>query len=244
MTRRPRAAALVLLLVVVVIGAVAAVPAGAASDRKLAKTGLIVAKDLPRSWESAPADPDSGDAIEQLAAGYPECVDYLDSRQQLDEAANADSRQFSSAEGDDLSNETWVFATTRAARSAFEAMAAPSNASCLTLLFQAAFEQQIADDPETAAQVSGVSALINPTSSVPSNGDDQLGFVGTVDLTLTDGSTERLLVAYFAIRTGRGIAGYTITASAVDGVFRDSFVEPAEGAIDASATRLEKALEK
>lgn len=223
--------------------AVAAAPAGAASsDKKIAKSGLIVAKDVPSSWESTPADPDSDEQVEQLAAQFPECVDYLDSRQQLDKALNASSRQFSSRDGDELSNETWVFEKTAAARAAFDAIGAPTNASCLTLLFQEAFEQQIAADPETAAQVTGIRTFVNPTSSLPSNGDDQLGYVGTVNFAMTDGSTQQLLLAYFAVRTGRGIVGYTVTASSVDGSFASAFATASEKAIDVTATRMEKAL--
>lgn len=179
MQRTPRTirhlAAVTLTATALTLGATVAPVGAASSDEQIAKAGVVVAKDVPSSWKSTPADPDSGKAIEALAAGFPECVDYLDSRSQLKAGANAESRQFTSPKDEDFSNETWAFARTSTARSAFEAMGASTNAACLTLLFQKAFEQQIAADPTSAARVAGVRAAVQETSSVPKAGDDQVG---------------------------------------------------------------------
>lgn len=226
----------------VVIGLVAGTAGAATSDAQIAKAGTIVANDLPSKWKSAPADPDSGKAIEALAAGFPQCADYRSSRAQLEEGANADSRQFTSPKDEDLSNEAWVFTSTASARKAFAAMGASTNAGCLTSLFQKAFEQQIAADPVTAGQVTSVGATIQQTSSVPDAGDDQLGYIGTVEFTLNNGSTEALLLGYFAIRTTRGIIGYTVAAPPVGAAFNDSYAKAVEDAIGKSATRMAKAL--
>jgi len=240
MNRLVRSTVLVAFAATVLV--LGAAPAGAATDKQIAKAGVITAKDLPSSWKSTPTDPDSGKALEVLAAGFPQCVDYLDSRAQLKKGVNADSRQFTSRDDEDVSNESWVFTSAAAARSAFEAMGASSNANCLTTLFQKAFEQQIAADPSSAGRVTSIRAEIQESNSVPDAGDDQLGYIGSVQFTLNDGSAQQLLLGYFAIRTSRGIIGHTVAAPPVGAGFRDSYATAVEDAINESASRMAKAL--
>lgn len=218
-------------------------PVGAASDKALARTGVIVAKDLPSSWESTPADPDADQNLESLAAGFPECADYLDSRAQMKQATNATSRDFASPDGGNVSNETWVFPRTAQARRAFSAMGGSTIPGCLTSLFQTAIRQQLDANPSTAGKVASATTTIRPITSLPSGGDDQLGYAGIVSVTLTDGTAEQVFIAYFGIRTARGILGYTVAAATdTSGTLNRSFSKPTEKAINTSAKRMETAL--
>ncbi len=86
----------------------ASVPAGAASDRTVARAGTLVAKDVPSAWTSKPPDNSGEQALKKAAAGIPTCREYLAVRKSTDTATNAESRTFTDG-ANELSNEVWVF---------------------------------------------------------------------------------------------------------------------------------------
>jgi len=219
------------------IGAAIA-PAGAASkDAQLAEEGVIVASDVPATWDSTPPD-DSGDkALDKIAKSISGCKAYLAAKKTNDKAPNAESRDFTSGD-EDLSNKVWVFPTEKAAKKAFAGMADETNADCIQDVFEEALDQQLGSDPSIA----DVRVAIVQTDDLPSLGDDIIGYTGGAEFTATDGSTERLLLVNVIIRVGRSLISYSISGPPAASGFSTSFNAAIDSAIGATITRMEDAL--
>lgn len=232
-----RAAIAVLALALI---AVVAAPAGAASkkDSKLAKQGVLVAKDVPASWTSSPSDNSSGPELERAAADIPDCETYLAVRKANKTAANAESRTFTDGTTE-LSNEVWVFPTAAKAKKVFADMQSSTIAPCFTELFQSLFEAQLATNP----QVASVDVSISQSNDLPGlEGDATVGYGGPGVVRNTDGTTERFLMANFAVRSGRAVLSFAVFGPPdANGGFQPSFISPGEDAINGAVLRIQKA---
>jgi len=218
-----------LLALVAALLALAASPAGAASDKALAAQGVIVAKDVPSSWSSEPAD-DSGDKeLEREAAKIPECRTYLAVRKANKKAANAESRTFSDG-SNELSNEVWVYPSVAKAKKVFKDMSSSTIAECFSTLFEDVFGA----DSASIRQTIGIEGLA---------GDETLAYSGPVQVTNPDGTVDRLLLANFGVRAGRSILSFTVAGPPdAQGNYASTFVGPAEDAINDAVKRMQSAL--
>ena len=236
----PTSRRLVVAPALLALCALVATPAGASSssDKKAAKAGVIVAADVPSSWQSSPADSSSDKEIEKAAKKISDCKEYLAVRKTLDKAPKAKSRDY--ATGDEsLSNEVWVFSSASKATKAFDGMSATSNEDCLTVLFQDQFEALAARDPS----VDTVDVRIVQTSDLPSVGDDIVGYAGGAEVTLTDGSVQRLPVSNAIVRVGRSILSYTFSGGPTpSGSYSTAFLNVVDEALDTTVSRMEDAL--
>lgn len=231
---------LVLVSALIAAMVLVATPAGAASppDKKLAAQGAIVADDLPASWQSTPADDSSDKKLEKSAKKIAACKDYLAVRKTLDQAPSAKSRDFATG-GESLSNEVWVFTSASKAKKAFAQMSDDSVEDCLTTLFQDQFESLIAGD----ATVDGVQARIVQTTELPNVGDDIVGYVGGAEVTLADGTVQRLPLSNAVVRVGRSILSYTFSGGpTATGAYTQPFLSGVDSALGATVNRMRDAL--
>jgi hypothetical protein len=224
------------VVVVLAFVALAAAPAGAATDKQTARKGVIVASDLPSTWTSTPDE--SNDAeLDKVAAGIPDCEDYLAVRKITKRTPNVDSRDFSLGD-QDLSNEVWVFGSTFSAKRVLTDMGAPTIDDCFTAVFRKAVEADIAADPRSAAQVRSVRVQVTQSSDVPDVGNDVVGYEGGVEVTLVNGTVQTLLVGNLLVRVGRAILSYSLSAPTTSSGYRTAF----DSALAATVARMKKAL--
>lgn len=227
-------------LTAAVVAAFAAAPASAASssDKKTAKAGVIVAGDVPSSWQSSPADDSSDKEIEKAAKKVPACKSYLAARKTLDPAPKGESRDFLTGD-ETLSNEVWVFSSTAKAKKAFTAMSDDAIEGCLTTLFQGQFENLAASEPSVA----DVQVAIAQTTDLPDVGDAIVGYGGGAEVTLTTGGVQRLPVSNAIVRVGRSILSYTFSGGpTTTGAYTPAFLDGVDGALSATITRMQDAL--
>jgi len=218
--------------------ALAAGPAAAAkSDTQIAKAGVLVASDLPNTWTSSPPDNSGSKQVEKIAAKVPSCKEYLAFSKANKGNTNAESRDFSLGD-DDLSNKAFVYKSNAAAQKAMQAIGASDVADCLTQVFQKVLDRQIASSPKSAKTVKSATASIAPVSDLTGVGDDAVGYAGGLDIQLTDGTDQQLLVGVLAVRTGRALTTFSFSAPPTD----SGFSTVLDSAITASTTRTKDAL--
>jgi hypothetical protein len=217
--------------------AVVAGPAAAASDAQIAKAGMIVASDVPSTWQSSPPDSSDDKELEELAAKIPGCKKYLAARKSNDRAARAESRDFSTGV-EDLSNTVWVFASEKSAKKSFAAMTDSTIDDCLTELFKQALDEQTSSEPT----VRGVRVAIVQTDDLPAIGDDVIGYTGGAEFSMSNGTTQRLLLGNFTTRVGRSIITYALSGPAGPNGFSTSYNAAIDAAIGSTVERMEDAL--
>lgn len=216
-----------------------AATAGAASssDKKTAKKGVILTKDVPASWESSPPDNSTDDELERAAAQIPGCETYVVVRKTLGDTPKAESRSFATG-SEEVSNEVWVFANTKKAKQTFALMSDDTVAPCLTMLFQNFYEGRVTD-PSVAA----IDVVIQQESDVGSVGDDIIGYGGGAQVTTTDGTVQRVPVSNAIVRVGRSILSYTFSGGPTEtGVYTPAFVDGVENALIVTVDRIDKKL--
>lgn len=213
-------------------------PATAAtSDAQIAKAGVIVASDLPTTWTSSPPDNSGNKQVEKIAAKVPSCKQYLAFSKANKGTTNAESRDFSLGD-DDLSNKAFVYKSNAAASKAMKAIGATNVADCLTTVFQKVLDAQIASDPASARTVKSATASIEPVTALTGVGDDAVGYAGGLDIQLTDGTAQQLLLGVLAVRNGRALTTFSFSAPPTD----SAFTTVLDNAINASLTRTQDVL--
>jgi len=213
-------------------------PVGAAtSDAQIAKAGTIVASDLPATWTSKAPDNSSNKKVEKIAAKVPSCKSYLAFTKANQGTTNAESRDFSQGD-DDLSNKAFVYKNNAAAQTAMRAISASNVSDCLTTVFQKVLDAQIASDPASRKTVKSAAASIEPVADLPGVGDDAVGYAGGLNIQLTDGTAQQLLLGVLAVRNGRAVTTFSFSAPPAD----SGFTSVLDNAIDASITRTQDAL--
>lgn len=212
-----------------------AVPAGAASDRTVARAGTLVAKDVPSAWTSKPPDNSGEQALKKAAAGIPTCREYLAVRKSTDTATNAESRTFTDG-ANELSNEVWVFPNAAKAKKTFASMESSTVAGCFTTLFQTVLEAELGKDPS----VSDVEVSVDQETNLAGlAGDEKVAYGGPVLVTNTNGTVETILLANFLVRSGRSILSFSVFGPAdPQGNFASTFTDPAQDAINDAIERL------
>jgi hypothetical protein len=219
--------------------ALVAAPAGAApKDSKLAQRGVLVASDMPSSWTSGPPENSSDAQIERAAAAIPDCTTYLAVRKANKSATHAESRTYSDGTTE-LSNEVWVFPSIGKAKKVFADMESSTIAPCLTTLFQQLLEADLADDPSVAS----VTVDIDQSNNLSGlEGDDTVAYGGPATALGTDGSSDRFLMANFAVRSGRAILSFSVFGPpTANGSFQPEFIGPGEDAINGAVLRIQRA---
>lgn len=218
-----------LLMLVAALTILAASPAGAASDKALAKKGVIVASDVPSSWSSEPSDDSDDKELERAAAKIPDCRTYLAVRNANKKVAHAESRNFSDG-SNELSNEVWVYPTVAQAKKVFKDMSASTVAGCFSTLF----EKVLGADRALISQTTALQGLA---------GDETIGYGGVVQVTNPDRTVEQVVVANFGVRVGRSILSFAVSGPPdAQGNFAASFAGPAEEAINDAVARMDSAL--
>lgn len=212
-----------------------AMPAGAASDRTVARAGVIVKQDVPSAWTSRPPDNSGDKALAKAAAGIPTCREYLAVRKSTDAATNAESRTFTDG-ANELSNKVWVFPNAAKAKKTFASMESSTVAGCFTTLFQSVLEATLGKDPS----VSDVQVSVDQETNLAGlAGDEKVAYGGPVLVTNTDGTVDTILLANFLVRSGRSILSFSVLGPAdPQGNFATTFSDPAQEAIDDAISRL------
>jgi hypothetical protein len=217
----------------VALGALVAPVASAStanSDVNLAKAGIFVAADFPSGLEpSAPSSQSHADNI-KLAKGIAGCGPYMTLQKTVASLPQAKSPRFADRDRT-IGNEVDVFAAERAASAALKLYAKSSMASCLEHLF----EKQAQQDPDLRTSLDDIEVSLE-REDFAGLGDDSVGYDGTVVLTGTDGSTQRIGVGSVVVRVGRtvDVVTYSTTGADLTGVLTP--------AIDASVARLRSVL--
>jgi len=172
---------------------VVALPAVAKTDKQVAKSASITAKDLGRGWDATKHTDDG-------PSGTPSCADT--------DAANEGAKkyEFNSPDfalGDaEVTNSVYVFPNVKAAKAYLAAFQDPTAIECL----QDGLDAALTDAPGAVAAVGELDVSGGPAQ-------DGVGFEATI--TIPDGATEATVkLQAVAFRVGRGVTG--ITAQNVD----------------------------
>lgn len=230
-----RALAPVVVVVVTGVATLASVTgagaaASTAADTAAARSGTFVASDFPEGFTpSAPSDKSHADNL-RLAKGVDGCAPYVTLQKAVAALPQARSARFADATRG-IGNEVDVFATERAASAALVLYAKPSVVGCLENLF----EKQTRQDPSLRAGLDDVVVTLD-RQDIAGLGDDSVVYEGTLVLTGTDGSTNRVGIGSAAVRVGRAVDVVTYTTSG--GAVTDVLAP----AIDSSVARLRTAL--
>jgi hypothetical protein len=200
------------------------------ADVSLAKTGVFVAADFPTGFQSTPASSPSHADNVKLAKGVAGCGPYATLQKTVAPLPQAKSPRFADADRT-VGNEVDVFVSERAASGALTLYAKSSVAGCLEHLF----EKQARQDPDLRGSLADIDVTLE-RQDVAGLGDDSVGYEGTVVLTGTDGSTQRVGVGSTVVRVGRTVDVVTYSTSGADVT---GVINPA---IDASVARLRSAL--
>jgi len=211
---------------------VAPVPGAAATNPELslAKAGIFVAADFPTGFRSSAQSSQSHADNIRLAKGVAGCGPYVTLQKTVAPLPQAKSPRFADTVRT-IGNEVDVFASERAATAALSLYAKSSMAGCLEHLF----EKQAQQDPDLRNSLDDIQVSLE-REDFAGLGNDSVGYDGTVVLTGTDGSTQRIGVGSVVVRVGRAVdvVTYSTTGGDLTGVLTP--------AIDASVARLRSVL--
>ena len=191
--------------------ALAAAPAGAATDAEIAEAGVITDTDFTGAsgrWFRS-ANEDSSEATQKLAKKIKSCKDYVSFAKSFATSTDAVSPEY---EGNFqlLSNHSYVYKSDAAAEKAYKKAAAPGISDCLEALMTKQFEEQLKADPQSAAQIDKYRAAIDEVPAVnDAVGDRSVGYAGGLEWTATDGSVDGRQVTTLVTRVGRAILSYS-----------------------------------
>jgi len=228
------------LVVAVVAGALWCAPAaGAASgdgDGKIAQAGVLVLSDLPTTWSEHKRDTSSDTAADAAAAKISSCKTYRSFRQSLDVVKRSRVRSSDFKLGDSTFNNTVnVFANEKSADKVLTTFGNSSIATCIDKLFTVLFQQQVASNKATAAQIKGIEVDVKPYD-IANYGDDTVAYEGTATVSFKDGTTLGIGLGNTAVRVGRAVSDYSYT------VFDQASVDALSPAVEKSVARLQAAL--
>jgi hypothetical protein len=222
--------ALVAAVLTVVGAAPTAAAASGSNDGAIARAGVFVAADFPADFHaSAPSTTSHTDNL-RLAKGVDGCNPYVALQKTLVSLPQARSSTF----GDDarsVSNEVDVFPSEKAASGALVLDAKPSAVGCL----DSVLEKQDRQDPSLRSWLDDVAVDVK-RQDIGGLGDESVVYEGTVTLTGTDGSTNKIAIGMAAVRVGRTID------FATDSTTGDPLTDVLTQAIDASVARLQLSL--
>jgi hypothetical protein len=230
------ARALVAAMLLVVLSGTAAwaassaASASSAADTVVARSGTFVASDFPAGFAaSPPSDKTHADNL-RLAKGVDGCAPYVALQKAVAPLPQAKSSRFADATRG-IGNEVDVFPTERASTAALVLYAKPSVVGCLENLF----EKQTRQDPSLRSGLDDVVVTLD-RQDIAGLGDDSVVYEGTLVLTRTDGSSDRVGIGSAAVRVGRAVDVVTYTTT---GTTLTDVLTPA---IDSSVARLRTAL--
>jgi hypothetical protein len=228
------------LLVAVVAGALWVAPAaGAASgggDAQIAQAGVLVASDLPATWSEHKRDTSTDSATDAAAAKISSCKTYRSFRQSLDavKRSRVQSPDFELGQST-FNNTVNVFTTEKLADRTLTTFGGSTISTCIDKLFTVLFQQQIASDKKTAAQVKGIEVDVQPYN-IANYGDDTVAYEGSATVTLKDGTTVDIGLGNTAVRVGRAVSDYSYT------LFDQAATDALSPAVEKSIARLQAAL--
>ncbi len=231
--------------VIAVVAAVASTlaatagPAAAASDRLIAAAGIIVATDLPATWVASPPDIASEQQALARAAKTPGCREYVRFARANQTTTKAASANYT-LDDQLISNRSYVYEQPAAAERTMAAISGPTVGGCLGRVFEQTIGAQLETNKKQQRAITGVNVIIAPVD-FQAVGDDTVAFEGTVTITLTDKSTQELLVGLLVVRIDRVVTTYSLstppdTAAAVQIPFAD--------AVSATLVRTARALQE
>jgi hypothetical protein len=203
-----------LIIALLVVASSRAVPATAAatSDAELGRTGVFVASDFPADWTQSKRAKSSDAALDGAAANIASCRPFLAFSQANRKYRQARSANFSVGSST-VTNAVSVFPSPEKATATIETFTDPRMPACLEKLFDASYRAQLKHDPKTKKTVTSVHTSINAVPDVRI-GDEAVAYQGTVDIGLTDGTTQTVGLGFATTRVGKVLAGYSWTSDA------------------------------
>ena len=205
--------------------AVGAASTGSATDKEIAKAGVLVAGDLPATYAESPRDMSSDKETDKLAAKIRACKKLVAFMKAVDKYPEAKSDDFDQGQTQ-IDNTVTVFPTAAKAKAAVDAYSATGLPKC--------FGQLVG---KLAQQAGGTAqAEIKKVQDVTA-GDQAVAYEGPVTITESDGSTSTLAFGNLVIRVGRGVAVYSYNHDA-----ETSITDDLKNAVVSSGTRLQDVL--
>jgi hypothetical protein len=220
--------------IAITAGASPATAASGSRDQQLAKTGVLVAADLPTDFTAKPAGTASDAEVAKLAKGISSCDAYVSLRKLTSAQPQAKSQSFEDASRQ-VSNEVDVFKSAAAASSALALYDKSSVPKCLQALYAKVLTGQFAKQASTKGKIASVKVTITQTP-ISGVGDASVVYEGHAVVTGKDGSTVQVGIGNAAVQVGPAVSDYSYTTTDAD---LATVLQPA---IDSSLARLTAAV--
>lgn len=163
--------------------------------QEIAEAALLALGDLPPGEEWTPDEPDDVNEVREAAGDIAACEGYVDFEDAGDDAlAEAESPEFSSEGGSEVSNEVRVFEDEDRAAEVFAFLEPGGFRRCLS----EAFNQLLAESPPPGGEFGEAVVEEGDPGDL---GDEALGVEVTIPLTI-QGETTPLVGQVAAIRVG------------------------------------------
>jgi hypothetical protein len=209
------------IVTVLVVGALAATlgvtgasaaAAASASDAQLGRAGVLVASDFPAGWTESKRAKSSDTALDAAAAKIASCKPFVAFSKANRKYRRAQSANFDLASST-VTNAVSVYPSAAKAAAVITTFTDERMPACLEKLFDASYQAQLKQNPKTAKTVTSVHTSIAGVPDVHI-GDQSIAYQGTVDIGLTDGTTQTVGLGFAAARVGQALAGYSWTSDA------------------------------
>jgi len=229
-TARVFVPALVVVVSLVALGAASG--AVSVSDEELARAGVLVVSDFPAGWTASARATTSDAVLDAAAAKVASCRPFVAFSRANKKNPRAKSPNIE-LQHSNVTNAVSVYPSAARAAAAMRTFADPRLPDCLERLFRAVFARQLKSNEQVADQVESITTSIAPVPDVRV-GDEAVGYQGTVDVGLRDGTTQTIGLGVVSARVGSAVTGFSWTA--------DSDIAPAlQPAIVKSVSRLQDA---
>jgi hypothetical protein len=186
--------------------------AASTSDAQLGRAGVFVASDFPADWTQTKRANASDDALDGAAAKIPSCKPFVAFSKANRKYRRAQSPNFNLGSST-VTNAVSVYPSAEKATAVITTFTDSRMPACLEQLFDTSYQAQLKRDPKTAKKVTSVKTSISTVPGVRF-GDQSIAYQGTVDIGLTDGTTQTVGLGFAATRVGKALAGYSWTSEA------------------------------
>jgi hypothetical protein len=177
------------------------------TDQAAAEAMVLTLDDVPAGYQADPPDEDDDDDA-ALDAQMAQCLD-VDPAVIDPDNPKAESPDFSTPDGDQISSEVSIAPSVEAAEKAIDLLRSDAMPGCYAAALQALAAQATADDPSNDAELG--EPTVAPIS-FPDLGDDAEAFRVTVPIE-TQGRSVELYVDAVEVRVGRVGIGTTFTSA-------------------------------
>ncbi|MGZ4734989.1 MAG: hypothetical protein ACXV8R_05245 [Acidimicrobiia bacterium] len=215
-------------------------------DKSAMRAGLVRASDYPTGWRDTgkPTSSSSDKATKRVAQRIPECREFVKQADLEDRQTKLKSNEFENAaeaaanpnQTSTSSNDIIGYASTAAAKTAYDTFAGSSMTSCLQQLFDQILKQQM-DTSATAGQAKPTITTSAQRLGVPAAGDATTAYEIMVGIEVA-GVNEQLALVVQIVRVGQYIVNYTGTLfQAPPAQFGENLVARSLGRFEAALGR-------